>query len=328
MAFNISRLKGGRPVTDNGDAEERHFVVDPDFDKEDGMIVVPTTGSSDTLYFTNALINNSRTITSFSIVDGSQTSFTSSGGSFTVRIEGEEGARFTLTQGGGASVENSLMTIGSDGFIEEVVTVTSTTSTSNRSPFVTVNPDISETPETLLGDGVGNTVSVSQTGVALTPAVFSITGVATNNTTGFSTTVFPSDEASTSASSGTQLNIPMTAGDTVSFSYTVTLVTGGNMPAVATLSGLYVFPQLGPADSYTWNLTQSPGASILSAGPESGTNRPSGKHLREGVSREGQSFTWSATVDTSEWNLPYGGFDRVVLYGGAGSKRLWVNFNL
>ena len=297
MAFNISRLKGGRPVTDNGDTEERHFVVDPNFDKEDGEITVPTTGSSDTLYFTNALINNSRTITGFSIVDGSQTSFTSSGGTFSVRIEGEDGARFTLTGFGGASGDalNTLLTIGPEGFIEEAITVGSTGSTNNRNPGVNISPDITETPETLIGDGVATTVSVSQTGVPTTPAVFSVVASAANSTQGTSVALL------IDTNSGGE-TLDYNSGDIVTVTFTFTLVTGGNQTALASMSGFFIVPSVhgGDSNNYTWSLTQSPGANILSNGPESGTNRPTyAYHLREGGSQVGQSFTWSARIDTT-----------------------------
>ena len=287
MAINLSRFKGGRPVTDEGVAEEKHFVVDSNFDKEEGVIIPPTSGLSNTIYFTNSLINNARTIDGFSGV----WNVSQSGGDVTVTITGEAGSRFTLDGGSGVSIDETTvfeLPETTDGSSELTVsgTVGSNSSTSSRTRTVRLIPYILETPETLLADGVSDLTSVSQAGVPATFSQWSVSATVANTTQG------------TSSAVGSATTFDYEDGDIVTFTYTATLTVGGNQNAFANLSGFLIVPSVhgGVASNYTWTLT----GDALSSGPESGTNRPTYQyHLRESESNVGRSFTWSARIDTT-----------------------------
>ncbi len=323
MALNLSRLKGGIPIEDQGSLEERHFVIDNDFDKEDGEIVIPTTGFSNTLYFTNSIINNSRSITEFSAT--TTTSFSSSGGSFTVIVQGDAGARFQLDGSSGVTVDESIIyelpedAVDGSSSIEISGTIGSTSSTNNRTLSLNLIPYILDTPETILGEGAASTVSFSQTGVPASLSEWSISASA--SVAGVSSSV-----PVTTFNSGPGLVLNYNEGDIVTLTYTATLTSNGNVNAVTSNGGFIIVPSVhgGDSSNYTWSLTNVGSGGLLSAGPESGTNTRFGHHLREStVSRIGESFTWNLRVDTtglgSQGNSFTGDFPLIVQIQGTQS---------
>ena len=153
----ITRFIGGQTVTDATGTGERNIIRS----NNDALDITGFVAGN--IYITRTEITNSVELTAFAIEGGTASvspGGSSFGGSFQVRVTGNEGASYNIAGSDGAGNTSGIIPVG--GFNLHTITISTNDSGSTRNPAVSLSIALSD-PETVFADGfTPGVLSVSQ----------------------------------------------------------------------------------------------------------------------------------------------------------------------